>query len=422
MKKVAIIGAGAAGYFAAINVAEADPTAQVDLYEASRRTLTKVSISGGGRCNVTHHCFDPRELANSYPRGGKELRGAFHQWQPQDTIDWFQSRGIELKTEADGRMFPTTDDSQTIIDCLTTAAQDAGVKLHLRTSVSKIEALQSGGTASPKASTFTLTLATGQTTTANHILIATGGGQKNTGHTLASSLGHTITDLAPSLFTFHIDHPLLKDLQGLSLPQVQVAYTPAKLKQSGPIVFTHWGLSGPGALKLSAWGARVFSQLDYNCELTVNWYGGAKPDVIRQLLDSAKTQNARKALISHNPFDFPRRFWERLLEYVSTSSDTQWAQLSKKAVTQLTETIANTRLQTTGKSMNKEEFVTCGGVKLKEVNFKTLESRLVPGLHFAGEVLDIDGVTGGFNFQAAWTTSKLAADAIASSQQPSESI
>ncbi|MDQ8182995.1 NAD(P)/FAD-dependent oxidoreductase [Pelagicoccus sp. SDUM812005] len=404
-KSVAIVGAGAAGYFAAINVAEADPSARVHLYEASRRTLTKVSVSGGGRCNVTHHCFDPRELVNYYPRGGKELRGAFHQWEPQDTVDWFQSRGVTLKTEADGRMFPTTDDSQTIVDCLTQAAQNAGVTLHLKTGVSKITRHED-----PHAPYFKLH--SSQLSTApcySHVVIATGGGQKNAGHELAASLGHTITDLAPSLFTFHIDHPLLTDLQGLSLPQVQVSYPPAKLEQSGPIVFTHWGLSGPGILKLSAWGARVFSELDYHCELNVNWFGGAKPDAIRQALEHSKKQYARKALVSLNPFDFPRRFWERLLQYVSISPDTQWAQLPKKALNQLVETISNTRFQTNGKSMNKEEFVTCGGIKLKEVDFKTLQSRIVPGLYFAGEVLDIDGVTGGFNFQAAWTTSRIAA-------------
>ncbi len=404
-KTVAIIGAGAAGYFAAINTAEADPSARVHLYEASRRTLTKVSVSGGGRCNVTHSCFEPRELVNFYPRGGKELRGAFHQWQPQDTVDWFQSRGVQLKTEADGRMFPTTDDSKTIIDCLTRAAQKAGVGLHLKTGVSEVSRQNDDS--------FSLTLSTGETTTATQVLIATGGGQKNAGHTLATELGHTITDLAPSLFTFHIKHPLLEDLQGLSLPQVQVSYPPAKLQQSGPIVFTHWGLSGPGILKLSAWGARVFSELGYQCALSVNWFGGAKPDAIRQALESSKQQNARKALVSLNPFDFPRRFWERLLSYVSVSPDTQWAQLSKKGLNQLVETIANTCLNANGKSMNKEEFVTCGGVKLKEVDFKTMQSRIVPNLYFAGEVLDIDGVTGGFNFQAAWTTSRLAALSIA---------
>ncbi|EDY84066.1 conserved hypothetical protein TIGR00275 [Verrucomicrobiia bacterium DG1235] len=412
MKTVAVIGGGAAGYFAAINAAEGDPAAKVHLYEASRRTLTKVSVSGGGRCNVTHHCFDPRELVRFYPRGGKELRGAFHQWQPQDTVDWFQSRGVQLKTEADGRMFPTTDDSQTIVDCLTQAAKNAGVTLHLKTGVISITNRPEPNTHNPTPN-FHLTLSTGKTATATHVVIATGGGQKNAGHALASSLGHSITDLAPSLFTFHIDHPLLKDLQGLSLPQVRVSYPTAKLAQSGPVVFTHWGLSGPGVLKLSAWGARVFSQLDYQCELLVNWTGDSKPDAIRQALELAKATHARKALVSLNPFDFPRRFWERLLEYVSISPDTQWAQLPKKAINQLVETISATRLSTNGKSMNKEEFVTCGGVSLKEIDFKTMQSRLVPNIYFVGEVLDIDGVTGGFNFQAAWTTAHLAAESIA---------
>lgn len=410
-KTVAIIGAGAAGYFAAIHAAESDPNARVHLYEASRRTLTKVSISGGGRCNVTHHCFEPRELVTFYPRGGKELRGAFHSWQPQDTVDWFHSRGVALKTEADGRMFPTTDNSQTIVDCLTKAAEKASVTLHLKTGVTQIARHPAPDTQDPN---FHLTLSTGETTRATHVLIATGGGQKNAGHALAANLGHSTTDLAPSLFTFHIKHPLLEDLQGLSLPKVQVAYPPAKLQQSGPIVFTHWGLSGPGILKLSAWGARIFSQLNYQCDLIVNWFGGAKPDTIRQALESAKAQNTRKALVSLNPFDFPRRFWERLLSYVSIPTDTQWAQLSKKGLNQLVETIANTKLTANGKSMNKEEFVTCGGIKLKEVDFKTMQSRKTPNLYFAGEVLDIDGVTGGFNFQAAWTTSRLAAIHIAS--------
>ncbi|MBC2606447.1 NAD(P)/FAD-dependent oxidoreductase [Pelagicoccus albus] len=404
MKTVAVIGAGAAGYFAAINVAEGDPSAKVDLYESTRRTLTKVSISGGGRCNATHHCFDPRELVTFYPRGGKELRGPFHQWQPQDTISWFASRGVELKTEADGRMFPVTDNSQTIIDCLTKSAETAGVTLHLKSGVTDLTDLDDGG--------FELTIGDGQKVQADHVLIATGGGQKNVGHTLAANLGHTITDLAPSLFTFHIEHPLLADLQGLSLPAVQVSHRPSKLSQTGPIVFTHWGLSGPGMLKLSAWGARVFSKLDYRCELSLNWTGGTKPEEIRQLLENTKRSEARKSMISLNPFDFPRRFWERLLEYVAIPSDCQWAQLSKKGLHQLVETISNTTLQTHGKSMNKDEFVTCGGIKLKEVDFKTMQSRLVTNLHFAGEVLDIDGVTGGFNFQAAWTTAKIAAEAI----------
>lgn len=407
-KSVAIVGAGAAGYFAAIEIAEQDPTASVHLYESTRRTLTKVSISGGGRCNVTHHCFDPRALVNYYPRGGKELRGAFHHWQPQDTVDWFEKRGVALKVETDGRMFPTTDNSQTIVDCLENAAQAAGVSLHLKTAVTEITRREASGE-------FDLQLSTGQATSCTHLLIATGGGQKNPGHALAASLGHTITDLAPSLFTFRIEHPLLKELQGLSLPKVQVTYPPKKLQQSGPIVFTHWGLSGPGILKLSAWGARVFSECDYHCELAINWCS-EKQDAVRQLLESAKAKNARKALVSQNPFDFPRRFWERLLQHVSIAADTQWAQLSKKTINQLSETISNTRLQTNGKSMNKDEFVTCGGVKLKEIDFKTLQSRLVPNLHFAGEVLDIDGVTGGFNFQAAWTTSHLAAKAIVQSQ------
>lgn len=406
MKTVAIIGAGAAGYFSAITAAEADPTAKILLFEQSRRTLAKVAVSGGGRCNVTHHCFDPRELVRFYPRGGKELRGAFHSWQPQDTIDWFASRQVLLKTEADGRMFPTTDNSQTIIDCLSRAAEDAGVALRLKTGVSSVTRHEGG---------FHLDLSTGERCEASHVILTTGGGQKASGHAIAASLGHTITPLAPSLFTFHIDDPLTADLAGLSLPDVRVAFPEAKLEQRGPVLFTHWGLSGPGVLKLSAWGARAFFERGYRFQIAINWLGDAAPEMIRQSLESAKVEHARKALTSVNPFDFPKRFWERLLQLTRRPPDTQWAQLPKKQINQLVERVANTRLQVSGKSMNKEEFVTCGGVKLSEVDFKTMQSKLVPNLHFAGEVLDIDGVTGGFNFQAAWTTGRLAGEAVAAS-------
>ncbi|MDQ8203542.1 NAD(P)/FAD-dependent oxidoreductase [Pelagicoccus sp. SDUM812003] len=402
---IAVIGGGAAGYFAAITAAEAKPAASVHIFEQSRRVLAKVAISGGGRCNVTHHCFEPKELARFYPRGSRELRGAFFHWQPQDTIDWFESRGVKLKTEADGRMFPTTDDSQTIIDCLQKAADRAGVSLHLKTGVSNV--------ARQDDDSFRLELTNGKTVEANRLILATGGGKNNIGHRIASGLGNRITELAPSLFTFNIQDPLLTDLAGLSLPRVSVTHSDSKLQQTGPVLVTHWGLSGPGILKLSAWGARTFQQLDYRFRIVVNWLGDSNPESARDALEEAKRLHARKALASVNPFDFPKRFWERLLEVSSLPSHTQWAQLPKKGLNQLVERITRSELQVDGKSTNKEEFVTCGGVDLRDVDFKTMQSKHCPGLHFAGEALDIDGVTGGFNFQAAWTTGRIAGQAAA---------
>ena len=406
MKRIAVIGGGAAGYFAAIAAAENAPDAQVTLLEKSKQVLTKVSISGGGRCNVTHSCFDPRELVRFYPRGSKELRGAFHSWQPLDTIDWFQNRGVALKTEADGRMFPTTDDSSTIVNCLLRAAKDAGVHQRLATGVESIARDAASGA-------FSVALANGETLPADRVVIATGGGQSNAGHRLAASLGHTIAPIAPSLFTFNIEHPLLADLPGLSIENVRVSFPPAKLTQTGPVLVTHWGLSGPGILKLSAWGARAFKDLDYRFEIEVNWLGDARPEDIQRRIDAAKSEHARRQLNSVNPFDFPKRFWERLLSTLSISHETQWAQLPKAAASALVAAVSASKLPVTGKSTNKDEFVTCGGVTLAEVDFKTMQSRLCPGLHFAGEVLDIDGVTGGFNFQAAWTTGHLAGTAAA---------
>lgn len=312
-----------------------------------------------------------------------------------------------MKTETDGRMFPTTDDSQTIINCLRNTAHDAGVQLHLSTGVSNIERQNE---------IFSLELSNSKTQQATHVILTTGGGQSNPGHALAKKLGHTITPLAPSLFTFNIKDPLLADLQGLSIDNTRVTCPEAKLEQTGPVLFTHWGLSGPGILKLSAWGARKLHSIDYTFDIRVNWLGDAKKETIREQLETNKRAYAKRNLSTGNPFDFPKRFWERLLAILSISPDTQWAQLSKKQINQLVEKTADTRLHVSGKSTNKEEFVTCGGISLKQVDFKRMESKLVPNLHFAGEVLDIDGVTGGFNFQAAWTTGRLAGLATAQQQ------
>ncbi|MEM9158966.1 MAG: NAD(P)/FAD-dependent oxidoreductase [Verrucomicrobiota bacterium] len=410
------MGGGAAGFFAAISLAEYDPEAKIVIFEKSRKTLSKVKVSGGGRCNVTHSCFDPKELSTHYPRGRRELLGAFHSWQPRDTIEWFAQKGIELKTEADGRMFPTTDDSSTIINCFRDATNEHHIETKTQTSVSKIETQSRTLDFSPTPQSpteFTLHLSSGQTFIAHNIVLCTGGTKGDPDSNLAAQLGHTITPLAPSLFTFHIDDPRLNDLQGLSVPRATVTCRSEKLIQQGPVLITHWGLSGPGVLKLSAWGARNLAARDYKFEIELNWLGSAKLEYVVEILRQSKNDNAKRALSNHCPFDLPKRLWNRFLEYLDIKGETQWAQLSKKQTNQLAELLVASKFQVDGKSMNKEEFVTCGGVKLTEVNLKTMESKKVPGLHFAGEVLDIDGITGGFNFQAAWTTARLAARHIA---------
>lgn len=398
--RVAIIGGGAAGFFAAISCAEANPDARVTVFEKSRHLLSKVRVSGGGRCNVTHACFDARELTKRYPRGARELLGPFHVWQPQDTVEWFESRGVALKTEPDGRMFPTTDSSETIIDCLLGEAHRLGIEVRIQSEIFSVSADPARG--------FVLSLADGARFEADKLVVASGGGERSGGLKIARELGHAITELAPSLFTFHIADPRIEGLQGLSAPNVRVSFPQAKLEQSGPMLVTHWGLSGPAILKLSAWGAREFARLDYRFELRVDWLGDAtRADVLAKLAEQ-KRDAGRKTARANCPFELPRRIWERLTDAAGILADVPWAQLGKAQMEKLADELVDGRYAVTGKSMNKEEFVTCGGVKLSEVDFKRMESRLVPGLHFAGEVLDIDGVTGGFNFQAAWTTGRVA--------------
>ncbi len=398
--RIAVIGGGAAGFFAAISAAEVNPDARITVFEKSGRFLSKVKISGGGRCNVTHACFDPRELVTRYPRGSKELLGPFYQWQPSDMVAWLEHRGVTLKTESDGRMFPITDSSQTIIDCLEVAALEHRVSLRSRVGVERIQCSDTD--------TFTLETVDGETLHADRVVIATGGGKQGSGHSLAQSLGHTITPTAPSLFTFHIDDERINGLQGLSVPNAHVSSPEANLSQTGPVLITHWGLSGPAILKLSAWGARAFAQLDYTFELVVNWTGALRREQAIEQLARSKRQHGAKQVGSHSPLGLPKRLWERFLQLSEIPARTQYSQVSNAQLDRLANQATESRFQVAGKSMNKEEFVTCGGVALDEVDFKRMESKRVPNLFFAGETLDIDGVTGGFNFQAAWTTGHIA--------------
>lgn len=406
MTTLIVIGGGAAGFFGAIAAARAKPQLTVIILEAGRDFLTKVRISGGGRCNVTHHCFDPKTLIDAYPRGGKALRGAFSRFQPQDTIRWFDQEGISLKTEADGRMFPITDDSATIVNGLRNAAHRAGVQLRTNSPVKTVEKDQSGR--------FIVTLRQGEALQGERLLIATG--SHPSGHRFAQALGHSIIAPVPSLFTFQIKDPRLADLAGVSCPKATLTLEvdqKQKLMQSGAVLVTHWGLSGPATLKLSAWGARVLSDRHYSMPLTINWLPDSRPDSLRQYFQSLKSSHANKKIWRFSPVTIPKRLWQSLAQYVGIAPAQNWADISKTQLNAIVRELTQGTYHIQGKGVFKEEFVTCGGVNLKEINFKTMESRVCPHLYFAGEVLDIDGITGGFNFQSAWTTSWIAGNACA---------
>lgn len=408
--RILIVGGGAAGFFAAIAAAEANPAARVCLYEATAHPLAKVRISGGGRCNATHACPEPRELVKRYPRGGRELLGPFTRFGPRDTIAWFAARGVELKTEPDGRMFPVTDDSATIIAALRTAADQANVKLFTSMGVRNIVR---AADATPDAPGFEVEFTDDSAARFDRVLLATGGNKGSAGLYIAAELGHAIETPVPSLFTFHISDPRLVGIEGVSVPTAAVSVPAAKLADGGPLLVTHWGLSGPAILKLSAWGARELAARDYRFTLLVSWTGDNLPATVAAL-QSWREANPRKQVTTMNPFALPARIWDRLVASVpGLAADAQWAGVSKEKLQTLAARVAASEFKVEGKSLNKEEFVTCGGIRLREVDFKTMQSRLVPGLHFAGEVLDIDGVTGGFNFQAAWTTGWLAGRAMA---------
>lgn len=397
-KTIAVIGGGAAGFFAAVTAAELPDRPKVILLEKSRQVLSKVKISGGGRCNVTHACFDPTELIRFYPRGGKELRGPFARFQPKDTIAWFERRGVFLKVESDGRMFPTSDDSMTIIQCLTEAALKAGVELRRESGVEKVE---------PCEEKFALHLSTDEILMADKVIFATGSQTKM--WALLRDLGHTVVEPVPSLFTFNIpDSPFL-DLAGVAVSEAVVTLPAWKFEQRGPLLITHWGFSGPAVLKLSAWGARELCASEYRTEVRINWVPGID---VNAAISEVKRSHGTKIIAADTLFDLPKKLWKRIVTLAGIEEMTRWSHLPKQQEEKLKRFLRETTLQIQGKTTNKEEFVTAGGVLLSEVNFKTMESRIVPGVYFAGEVLNIDGVTGGFNFQNAWTTGWIAGSSV----------
>lgn len=408
---VAVLGGGAAGFFGAIACAEANPHSQVVLFEKTGKLLSKVRVSGGGRCNVTHACGTAAQLVAHYPRGSKQLKAAFQRFGVAETVAWFAKRGVTLKTEADGRMFPTTDSSETIARALEDAARQAGVRIITNTGVDAIQPQPGGGfhlslSGSGTAQTRATLYATG-------LLIATGGNPKSANYDWLRALGHTIAEPVPSLFTFNVPNSPLSELMGVSVPQARVVLAGEKLQYEGPLLVTHWGVSGPAVLKLSAWGARRLSELGYIGTALVNWVPSHTEETLRPWLQQFRQENGKKTVAANPQFGLPQRLWRNLTEQAGIGPELRWSDVPAKVQNRLLELLLRTPLAVRGKTTHKEEFVTCGGISLEEVDLKTMESRLVPGLHFAGEVLDIDGITGGFNFQAAWTTGFLAGQSLA---------
>ena len=396
---IIIVGGGAAGFFTAINIVEKNPKLKVAILERGSEVLSKVRISGGGRCNVTHACFEPNELVKFYPRGEKELRGPFHQFCSGDTMEWFNNHGVELKIEDDGRMFPVSNSSQTIIDCFIQATQKLGITILTGQSVQSIfkkENLWKIETQNENYITEKLILATGSNPKIWEML---------------QTFGHAIVNPVPSLFTFNIKDPRIKELPGVSAI-VSVKVKDTKLTSTGPLLITHWGMSGPAILKLSAWGARILFEKNYQFTIFVNWLNDVDADDAEKTLKELKQENAKKAVSKKSPFDFPNRLWESLVFASNISEETKWADLSKVQLQNLANQLTNSSFHINGKSTFKEEFVTAGGIDLKEINFKTMESKLHKNLYFAGEIVNIDAVTGGFNFQNAWTSGFILANSI----------
>ncbi|OWP84620.1 flavoprotein [Flavobacterium davisii] len=387
---IVVIGGGASGFFSAINIAEKFPQLKIAILERGKDVLSKVRISGGGRCNVTHACFVPNELVKFYPRGEKELKGPFNQFCSGDTIEWFEKHGVTLKIEEDGRMFPITDSSQTIIDCFLSTTKKLKIEIFTNHSVQEIFQGEDYWKITTNQQAFKTT----------KVIMTTGSNPKI--WDLLQKLGHTIINPVPSLFTFNIKDERIKDLMGVSA-HAAVKIKGTKLKASGPLLITHWGLSGPGILRLSAWGARNLFELNYRFVLQVNWLNDLDFDTVLEDLKEIKEQNLKRLINKFCPFDFPKRLWESLIKASYIQPDTKWADLSKKQLTNLVQQLTQAEFIVNGKSTFKEEFVTAGGIDLKEVNFKTMESKHLKNLYFAGEILNIDAITGGFNFQNAWT-------------------
>ena len=397
---ILIVGGGAAGFFSAINIVERNPKLKVAILERGKEVLSKVRVSGGGRCNVTHACFEPNELVKYYPRGEKELRGPFHQFCSGDTIEWFEKHGVELKIEDDGRMFPVSNSSQTIIDCFLTASHKLGITILTGQSVQSIFKKDNCWKIETQTENYL----------AEKLILATGSNPKI--WDMLHTFGHAIVTPVPSLFTFNIKDPRIKELPGIAT-QVSVKVIGSKLESTGPLLITHWGMSGPAILKLSAWGARILHDKNYQFAIEVNWLNDIDSEEAETLLKELKQEHAKKTVAKKSPLEIQNRLWESLVLASGIGAETKWADLSKIQLHNLASQLTKGIFQVNGKSTFKEEFVTAGGIDLKEINFKTMESKIHPNLYFAGEIVNIDAITGGFNFQNAWTSGFIVANAIA---------
>ncbi len=404
-KILIVIGGGAAGFFCAANAARLNPNLKVILIEKNNKLLSKVKVSGGGRCNVTHACFDIVELSKRYPRGEKFLKKAFHWFSVEDTVNWFKQRGVELKTETDGRMFPQTNTSQTIIDCLLEEANKFNVEVLISTDVKAIKEINN------KFEVIFQNLLT-PSIIANYVCVACGGFPKIEQFSWLTEFGHAIENPVPSLFTFNIPNNNITELMGVSVEVANVKIVGSKLQSNGPMLITHWGLSGPAVLKLSAFAARDLANKNYSFEILVNWLPSFNEQTFKDEITRMRNEFASQKIYSKNSFGLPNRLWEFLLKTSLIEDDLRWADLPAKKQNDLVRNITAHSFFVKGKTTFKEEFVTCGGIKLTEVDVNTMQSKIVENLFFAGEVLDVDGITGGFNFQNAWTTGWIAAKAI----------
>jgi predicted Rossmann fold flavoprotein len=403
-KKLVVIGGGAAGFFCAVNVARLNPGLEVVIIEKTTKLLSKVKVSGGGRCNVTHHCFSIADMIKKYPRGASFLKKAFHHFFTTDTIQWFKERGVELKVEADGRMFPVTDSSETIVECLIRETNKYGVGILLNKEVKTLSKINDQ---------WQLVFANDTSIVADYVCIASGGYPKSIQFEWLKQTGHTIEDPAPSLFTFNMPGNPITALMGISVENAAVKIIGTKLSEQGPLLITHWGMSGPAVLKLSAWGAKELVAKDYTFSILINWVPAFNEQTLKDHLQQIRFEIAAQKMSSRNPFALPGRLWEYLLQQSGIVEETRWADLPGKEQNKLIKNLCAQEFSVKGKTTFKEEFVTAGGIVLNEIDHNTMQSKIAANLFFAGEVLDVDGVTGGFNFQNAWTTGFIAAKAIA---------
>jgi len=393
--KIAVIGGGAAGFMAAITAKESKPEASVTIFEKTDKVLAKVKVSGGGRCNVTNATFSVSQLVKNYPRGGKQLKKSFNLFNTNHIIKWFEEKGIKLKTEADNRMFPESNTSETIVNCLVETAESLNIRISYKSKVSKLTPSKKGVELEINKELLLF----------DKVIVASGGSSNKEGLDWLKNLGYRIVNPVPSLFTFNLVDKSICKLMGLSLPNVTTSIQGTKLKNEGALLITHWGLSGPAILKLSAWGANELAKSSYNFSVGVNWLGINEEEL---RLEFDKITSSRKLVYKHNPFEVPRRLWHFILNKLEISEDQIWGDLKKKSKNKLINTLINDKFEVKGKTTFKEEFVSCGGIDLSDVDMNTMESKLHKGIYFSGELLNIDGITGGFNFQAAWTTGYLA--------------